>query len=130
MIKVIKHGNTVHIYKCIKCGCIFIADEIETKIDDIGILLNCLEYGYYINDTDIIDDQEIIKDKLFEKVNVPSCWKVGEHDKKYEAINTSATTNNYIKSNETAKLLPDKCIKALDKWVDNLNEEKQENKQK
>ena len=30
---------------------------------------------------------------------------------------------NYIKSNETAKQLPDKCIKALDKWADNINEE-------
>ena len=39
-------------------------------------------------------------------------------------------TIDYIKLNETAKQLPDKCIKALDKWVDNLNEEKQENKQK
>ena len=39
-------------------------------------------------------------------------------------------TIDYIESNETAKQLPDKCIKALDKWVDNLNEEKQENKQK
>ena len=37
-------------------------------------------------------------------------------------------TIDYIKSNETAKQLPDKCIKALDKWVDNMNEEKQENK--
>lgn len=37
-------------------------------------------------------------------------------------------TIDYIKSNETAKQLPDKYIKALDKWVDNLNEEKQENK--
>lgn len=41
-----------------------------------------------------------------------------------------AGTIDYIKSNETAKQLPDKCIKALDKWADNLNEEKQENKQK
>ena len=39
-------------------------------------------------------------------------------------------TIDYIKSNETAKQLPDKYIKALDKWVGNLNEEKQENKQK
>ena len=37
---------------------------------------------------------------------------------------------DYIKSNGTAKQLPGKCVKALDKWVDNLNEEKQENKQK
>lgn len=32
-------------------------------------------------------------------------------------------TIDYIKSNDTAKQLPDKCIKALDKWVDNINEE-------
>ena len=32
-------------------------------------------------------------------------------------------TIDYIKSNGTAKQLPDKCVKALDKWVDNLNEE-------
>ena len=37
-------------------------------------------------------------------------------------------TIDYVKSNETAKQLPDKYIKALDKWVDNLNKEKQENK--
>ena len=39
-------------------------------------------------------------------------------------------TIDYVKLNNTAKQLPDKCIKAFDKWVDNLNEEKQENKQK
>lgn len=32
-------------------------------------------------------------------------------------------TINYVKSNKTAKQLPDKCIKALDKYLDNLNEE-------
>lgn len=32
-------------------------------------------------------------------------------------------TIDYIKSNETAKQLPDKCIKALDKLADNINEE-------
>lgn len=32
-------------------------------------------------------------------------------------------TVDYIKSNETAKQLPNKCIKALNKWVNNLNEE-------
>lgn len=33
-------------------------------------------------------------------------------------------TIDYIKSNDTAKQLPDKCVKALDKWVENLDEEK------
>lgn len=30
-------------------------------------------------------------------------------------------TVDYLKENPTAKQLPDKCIKALDTWVDNLN---------
>ena len=37
-------------------------------------------------------------------------------------------TIDYIKSNDTAKQLPDKCIKALDKWVENLNEENKQDK--
>lgn len=32
-------------------------------------------------------------------------------------------TIDYVKSNETAKQLPDKCIEALDKWVEGLNED-------
>ena len=102
MLKIIKHGNTVHTYKCGRCGCIFTANKRDIEIEDINGLLYCPECGYYISEDDIIDDRAIIKDKLikdklFEKVNVPSCWKVGEHDKKYEAINTSASTDDCIK---------------------------------
>ena len=91
MLKIIKHGNTVHTYKCPKCSCIFIASKRDIENEDINGLLYCPECGYYISEDDIIDDRAIIKDKLikdklFEKVNVPSCWKVGEHDKKYEAM--------------------------------------------
>lgn len=32
-------------------------------------------------------------------------------------------TIDYIKSNKTAKQLPDKCVKALDKYLDNLTKE-------
>ena len=32
-------------------------------------------------------------------------------------------TIDYVKSNETAKQLPDKYIKTLDKWVENLTKE-------
>ena len=31
-------------------------------------------------------------------------------------------TIDYIKTNDTAKQLPDKCIEALDKWVESINE--------
>lgn len=36
-------------------------------------------------------------------------------------------TIDYIKSNDTAKQLPDKCVKALDKYLDNLTKEEKEN---
>ena len=32
-------------------------------------------------------------------------------------------TIDYIKSNDTSKQLPDKCVKALDKYLDNLTKE-------
>ena len=36
-------------------------------------------------------------------------------------------TIDYVKSNETAKQLPDKYIKALDKYLDNINKEEEQN---
>ena len=30
-------------------------------------------------------------------------------------------TMDYLRQNETAKRLPDKCIKALDAWIDKIN---------
>ena len=82
MLKIIKHGNTVHTYKCGRCGCIFIADNSEIKDGDI--LMQCPECRFYILEHDIIDDKEIIKDKLFEKVNVPSCRKARKNYKKID----------------------------------------------
>lgn len=35
-------------------------------------------------------------------------------------------TVDYIKQNPTAKQLPDKCVKALDKWVDSWNIENED----
>lgn len=36
-------------------------------------------------------------------------------------------TIDYLKDNPTAKELPDKCIKALDTWVDSFNKEEGNN---
>jgi hypothetical protein len=36
-------------------------------------------------------------------------------------------TIDYIKSNETIKQIPDKCINALDAWVDSLTEKQRSN---
>ena len=93
MIKVIKHGTAFHAYKCSKCDCIFTASKRDIENEDLNGLLHCPECGYYVFEHDIIDDLKINQNTI----NVPSCWKVGEHDKKYEAINTSATTDDCIK---------------------------------
>ena len=39
-------------------------------------------------------------------------------------------TVDYIKANPTAKKLPDKCINALDKWVDSWTEKSDSTKTK
>ena len=39
-------------------------------------------------------------------------------------------TVDYIKANPTAKKLPDKCINALDKWVDSFSTEKNDSTKK
>ena len=39
-------------------------------------------------------------------------------------------TMDYVKSNPTAKKLPDKCINALDKWVDSFYSEKNDSTKK
>lgn len=39
-------------------------------------------------------------------------------------------TIDYLKSNDTAKQLPDKYIKALDKWVDEYTMDEKQNKEK
>lgn len=39
-------------------------------------------------------------------------------------------TIDYIKSNETINQLPDKCVKALDAWVDSLTENESNNENK
>ena len=97
MFKIIKHGNTIHAYKCAKCSCIFTASKRDIEIEDINGLLYCPECGYYISEDDIIDDLKINQNTI----NVPSCWKPGEHDKKYEATDTFATIDSSKKDGFT-----------------------------
>ena len=78
MIKVIKHGTAFHAYKCSKCDCIFTATKRDIENEDTNGLLYCPECGYYIFEHDIIDDKKINQ----ETINVPSCRKAREHDKK------------------------------------------------
>ena len=50
---------------------------------------------------------------LISEVFIPS-------KKEMYAIWGIGSTIDYIRQNDTAKKLPDKCIKALDRWVDSI----------
>lgn len=55
---------------------------------------------------------------LFGKIFVPTT-------KEAMIIYGIGGTIDYIQSNETAKQLPDKCIKALDMWIEELTKEEE-----
>ena len=52
MIEVIKHDNYVHVYKCLKCGCLFRANKndinyIDNSDSNVGYI-RCPECKNYI----------------------------------------------------------------------------------
>ena len=52
MIEVIRHGNYVHLYKCLRCGCLFRANKndincIDSDGSDVGYI-HCPECKNYI----------------------------------------------------------------------------------
>lgn len=51
---------------------------------------------------------------------------VPSEDQLYKIYGIGGTLD-YLRENPTAKELPDKCIKALDTWVDNFNKEEGNN---
>lgn len=60
MTTIIKHGNTVRIYKCDKCGCIFMKSERD--IEELEYyLFYCPECLNLIHVKDFINNQEIDK---------------------------------------------------------------------
>lgn len=79
-------------------------------------------------------DSEIKAAKVAEKVIKLSLLAVSvgtvitvfvPSEKQLYAIYGIGGTIDYIKSNETAKQLPDKVVIALDKYIDSLNEDKE-----
>lgn len=91
MITIIRNGKTVRTYHCKECGCVFTASQ--TDRDNISCLWYCPECGHYIGDNDVIGNQEISKEELFKKINVPSSWKIEDGDEKFEITCASATTD-------------------------------------
>ncbi len=68
MIKVIKHGNAIHAYKCSKCGCIFTANKRDIEIENINGLLYCPECGNYIRAVDYITYNSPLQYRIFNKI--------------------------------------------------------------
>lgn len=56
MIEVIKHGNTVRVYKCPNCECVFKVDRLEYKNK---VLIECPEC-----ETFVLESKHIVKQKL------------------------------------------------------------------
>lgn len=117
---------------------------IETLDSVCGILLISLIIGLVcifsgaMNQFMTYDGEELqIWSRLVKKGIITSCITgimfvlVPTTDTMYKIIGIG-TIIEYLKSNDSAKQLPDKCIKALDKFLDDVtdnNEQNQSNKQ-
>ena len=50
MIQVIKHGDRIHTYKCLRCQCVFTAHTSDIKECGDTQYINCPECSNYIHD--------------------------------------------------------------------------------
>lgn len=87
----------------------------------IGFLVSGGKVGNDFNNNDFY----VLKTSLFSSTLLSIAFIFTPSEKDMFMIYGIGGTIDYIKSNETAKQLPDKCIQALDKFVDEymLNEE-------
>ena len=49
MIQVIKHGDRIHIYKCLRCQCVFTAHTSDIKGCGNAKYISCPECGNYVH---------------------------------------------------------------------------------
>lgn len=95
----------------------------------IGFLLSGGEIGDDFNDNDF----RVLKTSFFSSVLLSIAFVFTPSEKDMFMIYGIGGTIDYIKSNDIAKQIPDKCINALDKFIDEYvnedNNEKKENKE-
>lgn len=95
----------------------------------IGFLLSGGEVGNDFNKNDF----RVLKTSFFSSVLLSIAFVFTPSEKDMFMIYGIGGTIDYIKSNDTAKQIPDKCINALDKFIDEYvnedNNEKKENKE-
>lgn len=88
------------------CVIIAIADDDEDK-EELNLFKKCLKFSV-----------PILVVCILIKILVPTT-------KEALLIYGVGGTIDFVKSNPTAKQLPDKCVNALDKWVDSWNIEEE-----
>lgn len=80
------------------------------------------------------NDFYVLKTSFFSSVLLSIAFIFTPSEKDMFMIYGIGGTIDYIKSNDTAKQIPDKCINALDKFIDEYvnddNNENKENKEK
>lgn len=96
----------------------------------IGFLLSGGEAGDNFNNNDL----RVLKTSFFSSALLSIAFVFTPSEKDMFMIYGIGGTIDYIKSNDTAKQIPEKCINALDKFIDEYvnedNNEKKENKEK
>lgn len=95
----------------------------------IGFLLSGGEIGDDFNNNDF----RVLKTSFFSSALLSIAFVFTPSEKDMFMIYGIGGTIDYIKSNDTAKQIPDKCINALDKFIDEYvnedNNEKKDNKE-
>lgn len=95
----------------------------------IGFLISGGEAGNDFNNNDF----RVLKTSFFSSALLSIAFVFTPSEKDMFMIYGIGGTIEYIKSNDTAKQIPDKCINALDKFIDEYvnedNNEKKENKE-
>lgn len=98
----------------------------------LGLVLLLLIIGYSVSSSiDKKEDTSEYRKKCIKRVLLPFIIAILgvifiPSTKELYLIYGVGGTMDYLKSNSTAKQFPDKCVKALDKWLDSTMDENKE----
>lgn len=88
------------------------------------------DYGHEDDDDNYVLAKKVLKSSSIASFIICLLFILTPTQKQALIIWGVGGTIDYIKSNDTAKQLPDKCIKALDKFVDEYMLNEEDNKEK
>lgn len=99
-------------------------------ISTIAVLSMRSDYGHEDDDDNYVLAKKVLKSSSIASFIICLLFILTPTQKQALIIWGVGGTIDYIKSNETAKQLPDKCIQALDKFVDEYMLNEEDNKEK